>query len=426
MKKLLLLTFAIFSCGMAFGQANLTVSSYQQDFNSLAATGASSVLPQGWALYETGASITVNGQYAAGTGSLGTGDTYSYGTTSLDRAFGGLLSGTMTPTFGAQFRNFSGAPVSSVTITYTGELWRLGTSGRADRLDFQYSLDAASLSGGTWSDLNQLDFSTPDITGTAGARNGNVAPFRTTVTATITGLNIAPGATLFIRWTDFNASGADDGLAVDDFQLSFTNGPVVVVDNTPPANVAGFPKIQNITTASADLLSSLDENGTTYYVLIPASGAAPTTVAQVKAGQDGNGAAAFKSGSFPVTENTAATVGVTGLSAGTAYNVYVVSQDAASSPNLQSAFSTLSFTTPVPQPTNTPVIISQYYEGTSTNKWIELTNLSGAPVNTASPQLRLGLYGVSGDTGTMNITAAPSQTVNLTVTIPAYGNGPDR
>lgn len=37
------------------------------------------------------------------------------------------------------------------------------------------------------------------------------------------------------------------------------------------------------------------------------------------------------------------------------------------------------------------VIISQYYEGTGVNKWIELTNLGNAPVNTASPQLKLGL-----------------------------------
>ena len=35
--------------------------------------------------------------------------------------------------------------------------------------------------------------------------------------ATISGLSIPNGATFFIRWTDFDASGADDGLAVDDF-----------------------------------------------------------------------------------------------------------------------------------------------------------------------------------------------------------------
>lgn len=67
------------------------------------------------------------------------------------------------------------------------------------------------------------------------------------------------------------------------------------------------------------------------------------------------------------------------------------------------------------------VIISQYYEGTGTNKWIELTNTTNAPVNTASPQLKLGLWSVSGSTGNIALTGAPTNTVNLTLTIPAYG-----
>lgn len=70
------------------------------------------------------------------------------------------------------------------------------------------------------------------------------------------------------------------------------------------------------------------------------------------------------------------------------------------------------------------VIISQYYEGASVNKWIELTNLSGTPINTASLQLQLALYSISGDAGTINFNSAttPSQKVNLTMTIPAYGS----
>jgi Lamin Tail Domain/Secretion system C-terminal sorting domain len=72
--------------------------------------------------------------------------------------------------------------------------------------------------------------------------------------------------------------------------------------------------------------------------------------------------------------------------------------------------------------TNAQVIISQYYEGGGTNKWIELTNLGSAAVNTSSPQLKLGLWSISGSTGSINITGAPSQTLNLSVTIPAGGS----
>ncbi|WP_309640487.1 CehA/McbA family metallohydrolase [Flavobacterium sp.] len=67
------------------------------------------------------------------------------------------------------------------------------------------------------------------------------------------------------------------------------------------------------------------------------------------------------------------------------------------------------------------IIISQYYEGAGTNKWVELTNTTNAAINTASPQLKLGLWAVTGSTGNIALTGAPTNTVNLTVTIPAYG-----
>jgi hypothetical protein len=68
------------------------------------------------------------------------------------------------------------------------------------------------------------------------------------------------------------------------------------------------------------------------------------------------------------------------------------------------------------------VIITQYYEGTGTNKWIELTNMGNTTVNTASPQLRLGLWAITGSTGNINISGAPSQVMDLTVSIPAHGS----
>ncbi|WP_439880713.1 CehA/McbA family metallohydrolase [Pontibacter sp. MBLB2868] len=70
---------------------------------------------------------------------------------------------------------------------------------------------------------------------------------------------------------------------------------------------------------------------------------------------------------------------------------------------------------------NAQVIISQYYEGTGVNKWIELTNLSSSEVNTASPQLKLASWQISGDAGNMNLTDTPSNVVALNVVIPAHG-----
>ena len=217
----------------AHAQISLT-SGYTQSFDTLASTASSSVLPSGWFILETGTNANVN--YTPGTGSSNAGDTYSFGTAgSAERALGGILSGSLTPTFGAQFVNNTGAPITSLTIAYTGEQWRLGTANRgADRLEFQYSLDATSLATGNWTAVDALNFSSPMTAGTVGPLDGNAAGNRTAVISTISGLNIPVGATFWIRWTDFNASGADDGLAVDDFTIAATSTvDAPVVGNCP-------------------------------------------------------------------------------------------------------------------------------------------------------------------------------------------------
>ena len=205
---------------------------YQQNFDGLASSGTTNpveTFPQGWTFVETGTSA--NTTYAAGTGSSNTGNTYSFGTTAADRAAGSLLSGSVTSTLGAGFANNTDGTITDLFISYRGEQWRLGATGRADRMDFQYSVDASSLSDGSWTDVDALDFSSPVTTGTTGALDGNALLNSTTLTFTITGLNLAPGATFYIRWLDFNAAGADDGLAIDDFVL------------TPDGIAAGTPII---------------------------------------------------------------------------------------------------------------------------------------------------------------------------------------
>lgn len=192
--------------------------SYSQDFDGLALSGSSSVVPAGWAFAEAGSNA--NTTYTAGTGSSNAGDTYSFGAAgSTERAFGGLQSGSLTPTIGAEFVNGTGATLTALTIAYTGEQWRVGSANRADRLDFQISFNATSLTTGTWTDVNALDFNAP-LSATTGAKDGNAAANRAAIGGTVSGLSIAAGATFWIRWASSDASGADDGLAVDDFTLS--------------------------------------------------------------------------------------------------------------------------------------------------------------------------------------------------------------
>ena len=192
------------------------VNTYAQHFNTLSATGTSNFLPGGWLFSETGTSA--NQLYAAGTGSSNAGDTYSFGTTESDRALGAVQSGSLVSTIGAIFQNNSGSTIHSLLIEYTGEQWRLGTAGRTDQLNFQLSTDATELTNGTWSTIPFLSFQTPN-TLTVGAKDGNAPANQAAINYTLTGLNIAAGSTFMIRWVDVNASGADDGLAVDDFSI---------------------------------------------------------------------------------------------------------------------------------------------------------------------------------------------------------------
>jgi hypothetical protein len=145
----------------------------------------------------------------------------------------GGRSGTLIPTFGALFTNDTGAPITSLVISYVGEEWRFGTAGRADSLNFEYSLDSTDVTAGTWTGVSALDFITPNTGVAAGETDGNAAGFHTLLSSVLTGLNIAPGATFAVRWTDPDATSNDDGLAIDKFSIT-ANGPAFVgLDDTP-------------------------------------------------------------------------------------------------------------------------------------------------------------------------------------------------
>ena len=196
-----------------------------QNFNTLvntAGTTTNTALPTGWYVDEVGGGARDNEQYAVDTGSTTTGDTYSFGSAgSADRALGQIRSGTLISTIGAQFSNDTGSTLGSLNISFTGEQWRFGGvhSTVADKLNFQISFDATSLTTGTWVDVDSLDFLAPIVTGTAGALDGNAAANRTALSATLSALNIASGATFWIRYVDVDATGGDDGLAIDDFSI---------------------------------------------------------------------------------------------------------------------------------------------------------------------------------------------------------------
>jgi hypothetical protein len=200
-------------------------TAYTQDFNGLANSGTPSTtspVPTGWLFLETGSNA--NATYSAGTGSSTTGDTFSFGAASAtDRAFGGLASNNLQSIIGAPFLNDTATTIHSVTISFYAEMWRRGQTGTApDRMEFRYRENGSGLAidGDPWSEITTpLNATTPRFPTTGTTFDGNDAQNRALVTHTITGLDLAPGETFWVRWNDVNVSGNDDGLAIDDFSI---------------------------------------------------------------------------------------------------------------------------------------------------------------------------------------------------------------
>jgi hypothetical protein len=256
---MLVLCAVVAGPAMAAGSVTITTmgSPYTQDFDTLsnvAGSTTNALLINGWYLTESGGGARDNEQYAVDTGGSTTGDMYSYGAAaSTERALGELRSGTLIPLFGASFTNNSGSTITSLSVSYTGEEWRLGTAGRTDQINFEYSTNATDLTTGSWTAVPALSFVTPD-TVTVGAKNGNAAGERTALSATIAGLSILNGATFWIRWTDVDATGAEDGLAVDDFSLTPFGATAVTLTSLSATRGGAGVRLRWHTGTEADLL----------------------------------------------------------------------------------------------------------------------------------------------------------------------------
>jgi hypothetical protein len=225
----------------------LSSTLYSQDFDSLANTGTSSTLPGGWAIAEAG--TNANTSYGVSSGTSETGNTYSFGAEgSSERALGGLASASLLPSFGVGFTNALAGSITALQISYFGELWRVGAAANSNVLSFAYSTDATSLTSGNYTGFATLNYvvSPTGFTSRAGV-NGNTN--RTAISGTIDGLSIAPGDSIFLRWSAIDAPGFDHSMGIDDFQLvaSFTapqppvfGGSAVPEPETWALLIAGF------------------------------------------------------------------------------------------------------------------------------------------------------------------------------------------
>jgi predicted extracellular nuclease len=198
-----------------------------ETFDLLVASGTAtwtnnSTIP-GWYHARTGTGTTI----VANNGSNNAGNLYSYGTgAAMDRALGSVGSTNAAVGnlhWGVRIANSTGATITSLTVSYTGEQWR-NSAAAAQTVEFSY-LTGTGL-GSALGDFTaagvpvpQLSFTSPITGGTAGAIDGNGTGNRVAISHEITGLSLAPGQELLLRWSDIDHGGADHGLAIDDLAI---------------------------------------------------------------------------------------------------------------------------------------------------------------------------------------------------------------
>ena len=242
MKKFyFLISFLFLTAQFAWGQVSITTagSPYTENFEVMGSSG--STTPSGW--YVGTASTASSTTVVVGTGTSNSGNNYNFGSSaSSDRALGSLASSSTTRNTEGRFTNNTGNLISSITITYTGEQWRLGqTASNETGLTLYYSIDGTNFTAMGPS----YNFIPPIVNGTAGALDGNVAANR------ITGIggtyapasSIANGSIFYLRWVDIDNSGSDAGVAVDDFSITLNTASTPTL-SLSTSSLSGFDYIE--------------------------------------------------------------------------------------------------------------------------------------------------------------------------------------
>ena len=142
--------------------------------------------------------------------------------------------------YGVLIENNTGSAITALDVSYTGKVWRVGSSSTAqDTLLFSYAPLTSSALVRTLRDriryigdfraydMHELDFITPSTMTAAGSGSvaekidGEDPANQTQLTATIS-VTIQPGEVIMLRWTDNDEVGADQALAIDNLMIQAT------------------------------------------------------------------------------------------------------------------------------------------------------------------------------------------------------------
>ncbi len=249
-----LLIASLIGCFSAcFGQVSIDSYQYKQDFNSLAKSGQTNewknnVTLAGWYAFreiprDTFAAASI---YRTDTGAQQ--GLYSFGAQTgdgvTDRALG-AVTGVNTAIggdfyFGMGFRNQLNSPITSISLSFMQETWRVGSIGIADFSRFEFSSNALGINdqNANWVNIASLDL-TPDVFGVAGPVG--VEPNRTERQGSLSGFSLETNSTLWIRWVDRHVTGGTlYGLGVDDLEVNFHTASAAPVPEPATLILSGF------------------------------------------------------------------------------------------------------------------------------------------------------------------------------------------
>lgn len=247
-KVIPVLCFAGMMTHLSHGQVSITnlANTYSEDFNSLPQHASSqedpwtdnSTLSNWYAENEDNETLNIRYGGIRHTGGSSERGLYSYG----DRNVSDMALGVITRdasgdiTYGIKYQNNSGQTIRSVTVSYTGEQWRISNGQRPQVLGFSYLVANSDptiaiperTSGYVY--VPELYFTAPrfDTTGLnlAGATglplDGNSSENRVQIAFSFN-VTLANGEYLLFRWYKENSPKIEFGLAIDDLNVDFSS-----------------------------------------------------------------------------------------------------------------------------------------------------------------------------------------------------------
>lgn len=290
---------------------------YTQDFSTLAHSSTSYPAGfQGWNLSTAGENnfntsgtlLSDNPLIGSGSASSASGAIYNY-----NGKIGFLNAGTLgSLSIGFAFTTLE---KSGISVQYDAMVIRNpynGTSNtRINELALQYRVGTT----GPFTTIS-APYSSTTTSQTSGTTEQNPQKIRVQLPVDCENKEIVQ-----IRWVSrqVSGSGSRPSFAIDNISI--------INDVTAPAYVTGFPIINAILATGFDFVTKINEPGKTFYVVLPAGSTAPS-IAQIKTGTDASNTAALKAGFIDVTDATAEyTQSITGLTSGTSYDLYAISED---------------------------------------------------------------------------------------------------